>query len=143
MSSPSSGLSRPERDRVGAAIGVHGGHLVDGGERVCRIVAQLEDPYALPAGRVAVRDARSAAHGRGHRAVDSHEEQVGDAVPVPVPDDGIVLVGVALDVLHERGRRRVRDVEDAHTAAGRGTGRAAAIAGVVADEGMVTPEREI
>ena len=103
---------------MGAAVGVHRSDLTDGGERVRRIVAQREDPHALPAGRVTVRDPGSTARGARHRSVHRHEEQVGDAVSVAVPDDRIVLVGVALDVLDERGAGRIPDVEDPHAARG-------------------------
>ena len=133
----------PRGDRVGAAVGVLHLHRRDGLERVRRVVAQLEDPDALPAVAVVMSGPWRAAVRIRHRPVHGHEHQIGDAVPVAVPDDRIVLVGVAREVPHQPRAGWVRDVEDPHSAARPGAGREPRIAGVVADERVLPPERQV
>ena len=56
-------------------------------ERVLRVVAQPEDPDAFPTVPVVMGGSRRAAVRIRHRPVHGDEHQIGNAVPVPIPDD--------------------------------------------------------
>ena len=136
-------ILRPRGDRVGAAVGVLHLHRRDRLEGIRRVVAHLEDPDAFPAVRVVVSGPRRAAVRVRHRPVHGQEQQVGDAVAVPVPYDRIVLVGVTREVPHQPRAGRIRDVEDPHPAARPGPRRGSGVPGVVAGERVRPPEGEI
>ena len=133
----------PRSDRVCAAVGVLHVHRRDRLERVVRVVAHREDADALPAGGGATGHPSRPAVRAGHRGVDRQHEQVGYAVPVAIPQDRVVLRAVAREVPHEPGARRIRNVEYPHATARAGAWREPSAAGVVADERVVAPERQV
>ena len=136
-------ILRPRGDRVGAAVGVLHLHRRDRLEGIRRVVAHLEDPDAFPAVRVVVSGPRRAAVRVRHRPVHCQEQQVCDAIAIAVPHDRVVLIGVTPEVLQQLWAGRIRDVEDSQPAAGPGSGWEPGVAGVVAGERVVAPEREV
>ena len=134
--------TRPERDRVRAAVRVDGLHLVTV-ERVRGVIAQVEDPHAFPPGRIAViRRARSSHWGLA--IVRSTASRSRSATPLPLRSHtiGSFWLSVTREIPDQPRSRRTRDVEDPHPAARSRPGEAG-VAGVVADERVVSPEREI
>ena len=95
------GEPRPRGDRVSAAVGELHLQRRDRLEWIRRVVAHREDPDALPAVPIVMGGPRRAAVRIRHRPVHGQEQQVGDAVAVPVPEDRIVLVRVTGEVPHQ------------------------------------------